>query len=78
VAQKKARLEQLATQLQSIESRYPNGIPEPTYSQYVALASEYRTLAAATNDEISRYNALATEANAVRSQMLTLEHCYAN
>ncbi|HLA15183.1 MAG TPA: hypothetical protein VJZ25_09185 [Gemmatimonadaceae bacterium] len=58
-------LENLAAQIRAIESRYPGGIPQPTYNTYLALRSEYLTLYDEYSQRFERHRALIAQINAL-------------
>ena len=58
-----ATLDSLSAQIRAIESRYPGGIPQPTYDTYLALRSQYLTLYDEYSQRFERNRALIAQIN---------------
>ena len=55
-------------ELNALVAPYPDGVPEPQYSQALALQREVQTLVATYNGLIEQYNALVAEVDALVTQ----------
>jgi hypothetical protein len=67
-----ATLASLLAQIRAIESQYPGGIPEPTYSNYVSLRSQYNTLYAQYSQRFDQYSAAIDRDHALVAQLNAL------
>jgi len=55
-------------ELNALVAPYPDGVPEPQYSQALALQQDVQTLVATYNGLIEQYNALVAEVDALVTQ----------
>jgi len=67
-----ATLANLLAQLRAIETQYPGGIPEPTYSSYVSLRSQYNALYAQYSQRFDQYRAAIDRDRALVAQLNAL------
>jgi hypothetical protein len=68
----RARLAQLAAQLNAIAAQYPAGLPPAIFATYESLRAQYNSLNDANNGLIDQYNASLDQERTIDTQMRAL------
>lgn len=64
-----AAMANLLAEVRAIETQYPGGIPEPTYSRYLSLRSQYSSLYAQYSQRFDQYSAAVDRGNGLIAQL---------